>query len=69
MRPPVKWANGSYWWDDRDNEWVVGGGVRPLPGDDYSECIEPHVTCPEDEHECFGPSCVAGGCGRMLWKK
>jgi hypothetical protein len=29
----VRWRTPHEWWDEKDQEWVVGGGIRPKPGD------------------------------------
>jgi hypothetical protein len=29
----VRWRTPHEWWDEKDREWVVGGDIRPKPGD------------------------------------
>jgi hypothetical protein len=33
MDERVRWRTPHEWWDEKDQEWVVGGGKRPKPGD------------------------------------
>lgn len=62
-RPVTKWRSPHEWWDERDREWVGGGGVEPKPGDDFSECVAPHMSCPnQPDVECFGAGCNTQGC-------